>query len=96
VQHSGSLLHAAVPGAGRHGGLGMSVAAMVGGCMVYLFLPTYIVCHVSVIQKILSMQRPFFSYVGFRRIWYGTKKPSRPAFYPNKPVPKILQLALSS
>ena len=27
---------------GRHGGRGMTVAAMVGECMVYLVLPTYI------------------------------------------------------
>ena len=30
----------------------------------------------------------FISYVGFRRIWY--KKPSRPAFYPKKPVQKTM------
>ena len=51
------------------------------GCMVYLFLPRYIVCHdvVSAVQKILSS---------------GTKKPLRPAFYPNKPVPKKMIISI--
>ncbi len=44
AQHSGWLLHVAAPGVGRHGGRGMTVAVMVGGCMVYLLLPTYIAC----------------------------------------------------
>jgi len=60
AKHSGLLSHAAARGVGRHGGRGMSAAAMVGGCIVYLFLPRYIACHVSAVQKILSMQHPVY------------------------------------
>ena len=36
---------------GRHGGRGITAAIMAGGCLVYLLLPTYIMCQVSVVQK---------------------------------------------
>ena len=54
------LSHAAVPGVGRHDSGGMTATTMVGGCMVYLLLPTHIACHVSAFQKILSMQSSGF------------------------------------
>ena len=63
---------------GRHGGRGMLAAAMVGGCMVYLFLPTYIVRHESAVQIILSMRSPGFCLRRQRRNL--VQKPSRPAF----------------
>jgi hypothetical protein len=94
VQHSGLLSHVAAPGVGRHGGRGMLVAAMVGGCMVYLFLPRYIACHVSAVQKILSMQRPAFSYVGLSIIWY--KKNFASCILPKETRSKKILLALTS
>ena len=37
----------------------------------FTYFYRYITCHVSAVQKILSMERPFFSqYAGLRRIWY--------------------------
>jgi hypothetical protein len=59
---------------GRHDGCGMTVAAMVGGCVVYLLLPTYIVCHVFAAKKILSMQSPGFCFCRQRKnLKPGTK-----------------------
>ena len=53
AKHSGLLSHAAAPGVVCHGGRGILAAAMVGGCMVYLFSPRYITYHMVAVQKIL-------------------------------------------